>query len=266
MPTWKALPPELTLRILQFVFAGKKVTFRRSNTTHDTTLLSVLTVSKTFVDRDVVIGAMLESVDVVLDSVMELYKMGTYLISYDKSALRHIVTPNCEGYPRVGHLSLQEIKGIFASIKVIDFGDQWTKSRGMPSLNVSHHSMLYALSMQAADDSVLFAARSLSPKPAKATSVTFNFEEECRKGYLNMREASTLMVAPWKRRSQDPRMQPQVARVRKTCERDAWQKSLLIHGKDLQVEIKFWQAIDIEWGWRRATRHSVSVHRGSLMV
>lgn len=269
MATWQDLPPEIALRILQFVFASKRVTFRRrprSDASHDTKLLSILTISKTFVDYNVVLGAMLESVDVVLYSVTELYKLGTHLGSHDKSALRYTaVIPNCSTYPAVGDLSLREIKSIFPGIKVIDLGDWRTPNFGTPTLNMSQHSMLYALSMQVANDSILPALPLPMPNPVKAVRATFNLEE-CRQGNMNMQEASTLMVTPWKQHSKRFDYPPGRPHLHdRDHDRDTWQKSLLVHGKGLQVEIKFWEAIDIQWIGQYVMRCSVSGHPGPLM-
>ncbi|KAK5079694.1 hypothetical protein LTR70_009286 [Exophiala xenobiotica] len=262
MSTWQDLPPELTLRTLQFVFAGKRVTFRRPNASHDPKLLSILTISKTFVGRDVVLGAMLETVDVVLYSVGELYKLGTYLSSHDKSALRYVaVTPNCEQYPAVGDLSLREIKGIFPGIKVIDLGDWHTPDAGIPILNVSQHSMLFPLSVQVAHDSTFFAFPTPMLDPAIATGATFNLEEEFQKGYLNIKEASRLMVTPWKRPSKRSDYRSGYWQLRDTNrDRHTWHKALLLHGQSLRVEIKLWKAINIYqdglYVWRHSARFS----------
>jgi len=266
MATLQDLPPELTLRILQFVFAGKRVTFRRPNASHDPKLLSILTISKTFVGRDVVLGAMLESVDVVLYSIGELYKMGTYLSSHDKSKLRYVaVTPNCERYPMVGDLSLGEIKSIFPGIRVIDLGDWRTSDAGIPVLNVSQHSMLFPLSVQVAHDSTFPALPSPMLDPAKATGATFNLEEEYQKGYLNMKEASRLMVTPWKRPSSRSNIQSRHLHLQdRHCDRNIWQKSLLLHGKSLQVEIEFWKAIDVYQDGLSVCWHSVCKISGPL--
>jgi len=270
MATLQDLPPELTVRILQFVFAGKRVTFRRPSASHDPKLLSILTISKTFVGRDVVLDAMLESVDVVLYSIGELYKMGTYLSSHDKSALRYIaVTPNCERYPVVGDLSLREIKGIFPCLKVIDLGDWRTPNFGMPTLNVSHRSILYAPSVQIAYDSTFSTLPSPMRDRAKATGATFNLEEEYQKGYLDMKEASRLVVTPWKRPSKRSKFRSEYVHLQDTDrdrdrDRNTWQKSLLLHGKSLQVEIKFWKAIDVYQDGLSVRWHSVSKTPGPL--
>jgi len=103
MATWHDLPQELLVSILQYIFAGKRVTFRRRprvNDPHATKLLSILTVSETFIGRNVVLGAMLESVDVVLYSVTDLYKLGALLGSHEKRALRSVaVKTDCLQVP-----------------------------------------------------------------------------------------------------------------------------------------------------------------------
>lgn len=273
MATWHDLPQELLVSILQYIFAGKRVTFgRRPRATdpHATKLLSILTVSKTFINHDVVLGAMLDGVDVVLYSIIDLYKLAVFG-KHDKRALRSVaVTTDCLVYYAANNLSLREVKCKFPGIQVIDLGNWQDFEHSIPALNVSKHSVLFALdiysrNMQAKLDAQAAQNRTFPAQPSSMSDPVgpargiFNLEEECRHGYMDMQEASTLIVKTWE--PLPPRLYPRPkyhhpgpAYIR----RNAWLKSLLVNSKSLQVEIKFWRAIDIRYYGQNLWRVSVS--------
>lgn len=130
MAVWTDLSAEIRLCIVSYVFQGRMVahTSFYDKQSHRLTkvlsdLTAIATVAKDFVVLPEAVVAMLQSANISLTKISDIYKLHAALDRDQRGSIRSLRLHNCLAPPEYADLGLKQLKDYFPGLRTVDLGD-----------------------------------------------------------------------------------------------------------------------------------------------